>query len=269
MKKFGKKKFITAIIIIGLCIINFSYLKSLSVMTLYDIYQNSHSIMKENGLKIKIPGGLKTLKKDWYPFVMTFNDDSIKASLKEDIKLTVLYNFGAFKKGISTFYDRQSDYFSSFYGAYIIESNKTSSPYGYEGGTINTDKIVKLARHDIDTLVLASLGCKNSQTQFLTTRDLEETDYVNYSDWTKIDSAVYTRSPLHKYKENHQAYIQYGKPPSTYKDTDFEEVKLYSRIYCRYFEQDNVTIILYIIAPNFDIINETDSKLLSKTKIGY
>jgi hypothetical protein len=68
---------------------------------------------------------LTTIEKDWYPFVITFNDDEgFSNFIGRDLNYTVLYNFGAFEylNGASMIYNPQSQYYSSFYGAYFIKT---------------------------------------------------------------------------------------------------------------------------------------------------
>jgi hypothetical protein len=74
-------------------------------------------------------------------------------------------------------------------------------------------------------------------------------------------------SSIHQYNRDYISYIQYGKPPKDYKGDNFPETILAGRIYSRYFPEYNVSILLYIITPNFEIIEETDTEILSKTKI--
>ena len=65
-----------------------------------------------------MPGGLSTREKDWYPFVMTFNDDKgFSNFINRDMNFTVLYNFGAFEyiNGASSIYNFNSDYYGAFY----------------------------------------------------------------------------------------------------------------------------------------------------------
>jgi len=265
------KKKISAILLLLLFILtisfNLPFLKSLSIMYFYSIYEDQQSIMERKNFTLDIPGGLSTIEKDWYPLVMTFHDDTIASAIGEEIELTILYNFGAFEKGRSLFYCEDSDYYSSFYGGYIIESKNSDRNYGYQNGEIVVSEIVKIAAYDLNVLVLESIGCKDPEVEFQSLGDPKEVNYLSYDDWIVIDSVISSKGTMHKVKRNYQAYIQYGKPPKNYSKIDFPNTKLAGRIYCRYFPQHKVTILLYIIAPNFDVIDKTDKQILSKTKI--
>ena len=86
-----------------------NYPVSLAVMKIYSGIHERDSIMTEKGIELRIPGGGVTREKDWYPFVMTFNDDAgfRRFTGEADVKLTILYNFPAFdlSKGCSRLYD--------------------------------------------------------------------------------------------------------------------------------------------------------------------
>lgn len=104
--------------------------RSVAVMSVYSRMNGRGSLTAEKGLRIRMPGGLSTLKKDWYPFVMTFEagTDFGRAAGCPGARLTILYNFGAFGlQGRSSLYDPDSPYFNSFYGAYLWSSRRGSS----------------------------------------------------------------------------------------------------------------------------------------------
>lgn len=268
-KQVMNKKIITFILFLflGIIALNLYYFKSLFIMYFYNIYNVEQSIMERKNFDIEIPGGLSTMEKDWYPFVMTFQDRGIASSIDEEIDITILYNFGAFEEGRSSFYNENSDYFSSFYGGYVIETMDKNRKYGYKGDKVFVEEIVKVATYDMEVLVLESIGCLDGEVTFKSVGEPTLIDYLSYDDWNVLDSIIYSKSTLHKVKSNHQAYIQYGKPPKEYSGNDFEPVTLAGRIYSRYFPEYEVTVLLYIIAPNFNIVDKTDQQILSKTKL--
>lgn len=100
------------------------YVLSLGVMSVYSGIHERESIMADKGITLEIPGGGETPEADWYPFVMTFSPGESfgRAAGDTSLELTILYNFGAFdlSKGCSRLYDRQSEYYNSFYGAYLV-----------------------------------------------------------------------------------------------------------------------------------------------------
>ncbi|MFZ7120675.1 MAG: hypothetical protein ACOWWH_06970 [Eubacteriaceae bacterium] len=264
-----KKSIILFVIIILLIlfIVNFSYIESILFMKVYSDYNDMTSIMNKNNFCIHMSGGICTKEKDWFPFVMTFNDYDISKKINEDIDISIMYNFGAFENGRSNFYNEKSDYFSSFYGAYIIQSKNRSQTFGFQGNDIDTDAIMKITKYDLQELVLKSLGCQNVNVSFIIDNVYKNIAYLSINNWIRIDSTIISVSPLHKFKRNHLAYIQYGKPPLHYFGKDFDKEKLVGRMYCKYFNEYKCTILLYIIAPNTSIIEKTDLDILSKTVI--
>lgn len=265
-----KKVFLIIILLLSFIILlNFSYIKSLFVMYFYNSYQKQNSIMEEKGFTIDMPGGTITEEKDWYPFVLTFNDTSISSAIGENLNLTILYNFGAFEDGQSLLYDPHSDYYSAFYGAYIIESKDKGKSYGFEDRELIEEEIIKIASHDIEHLVLKSIGCIDPEVTFRPLGSPRKADYISYENWMVIDAAINSQSPLHTQKKNHLAYLQYGKPPRDYQGEDFPDTKLSGRIYCRYFKEFDVTIVIYILAPSFEVIERTDQEILGRTVIHH
>lgn len=236
-------------------------------MYFYSLYNEQNSIMEQKDFTIDIPGGITTEEKDWYPLVLTFNDTSISSAIDEDIDLSILYNFGAFENGRSLLYDPHSDYYGAFYGAYIIESKDKDKAYGFSNGELIEEEIIKIASHDMEGLVLKGMGCDNAKVTFEPLGPPRKTSYISYDNWTVVDSIIQSKSPLHKFKKNHLSYIQYGKPPKDYQGEDFSDIKLSGRIYCRYFEEFDVTILLYIMAPNFEVVERTDQEILGRTVI--
>ena len=129
-------------------------------MSIYSASESKTSLMKKEGIDLKIPGGYSTLKKDWYPFVITYNAHGFSNFTKKDVDLSILYNFGAFDyiKGSSLLYSVSSDYHSAFYGAYAVKENGNS--YGYnQYGKINVDEMADIFKYDMQVLVLQSIGC--------------------------------------------------------------------------------------------------------------
>lgn len=267
----NKKRIIFRMLIVLLIptilLLSFPQTRSYFIMYSSSLYHQQNSIMKENGFKIDMLGGLTTKEKDWYPFVMTFNDENISSAIKEDIDLTILYNFAAFEEGRSLFYKEDSNYYSAFYGAYVVKAKDKNRKYGFKEDEINIDEITKLASRDMETLVLKGIGCKNPELSYQEKDSPKKLDYLSYDNWIMMDSIIYSQGPIHKPNENNLSYLQYGKPPVDYQGVDFPPIKLYGRMYCRYFHEYDVTIIMYIIAPNFEVLDKTDEAILSKTLI--
>lgn len=275
-----KKKFITILIVIvfGVLIIKtplYYPLRSYAFMFPYSMMQHGKSLLVQHDVKFKIPGGLSTKEKDWYPFVMTFNDDSGFSNFTgKDYSLTILYNFGAFemREGSSSFYNPNSPYFCSFYGGYVIRNNQDpTAKFGFAAdGQIDITAVTSVPKYDQTRLVLPSLGCPANEAIFEGKVDSIQYDvpYIGYDSWVKIDSTITTNSPIHWYKEDHNGYIQYGKPIAKYyQGKDFPLTTLKGRVYVRYFEDYGMTFFLYVLAPDMQTIEACDRKILSRSRI--
>ena len=90
-------------------------LRSISLMS---VYSNLNESQSNAAFHIKIPGGLITPEKDWYPFVMTFNADKSFQYYtgRENINLSIMYKFPEFshEAGYIMIYDKISEYYNSF-----------------------------------------------------------------------------------------------------------------------------------------------------------
>lgn len=256
------------ILLVALIIVFFYPIRSYLVMGAYSMYNNKTSVMKEQSFKLDMPGGNSTNKKDWYPFVNIY-DTSYEFSrfINHDVSLTVLYNFGAFKGKSSSLYDEQSKYFGAFYGAYVIHDNEEPDlTYGFNDEEIDFNQIVAVPQFDYQYLVIEDLGCNNLIFDILSYDAVYDTAYIGFDDWVKIDAIMLSNSPSHSYQEKKLGYIQYGLPLTNDKP-DFFEIKLYGRMYARYFKEYKSTIVIYVMGADKEMINECDKELLQKTTI--
>lgn len=240
-------------------------------MIIYSQYEKQHSLLSKEKMVMDISGGLKTREKDWYPFVMVFNDNAgFSHYINKEVSLTILYNFGAFEylNGASSYYNPQSPYLSAFYGGYVVQP-KDGSVFGFdENRKPKVDEIAAVPKYDLQYLVLNSLGCYDVTLDYQTDAIQQNLPYLDKDDWTRIDASITTNSPVHRYRKPQRAYIQYGKPPAKYYEgEDFPLIKLKGRIYARYYEEFNATAFLYVIAPHEDIIEKTDKTFLSQAVI--
>jgi hypothetical protein len=88
--------------------------------------------------------------------------------------------------------------------------------------------------------------------------------------YIRIRSTIETNSPAHEYKGFKMGYLQYGRPAGRYHyKEDFPIIILNGRVYVRYFEEFQATVVLYTMAPSWNTINEVDNEILSKAVIGF
>ena len=244
-------------------------LRSISVMS---VYSNLHESQSNAAFHIKIPGGLITPEKDWYPFVMTFNADKSFQYYtgRENINLSIMYNFPEFspEAGYSMLYDKSSEYYNSFYGAYIVDDPEKI--YGFEktenGLKINPDEVADVAAFDFSRLVLGDFGLKYKNFIFETDiADIEENiTYMGMDDWIKSDINLTVSGAEHNPNGFVASYIQYGTPKIS-TETPFEPVNMYGRIYAKYLPKYNQSIFMYIVASDKTVLEECDKNILSKS----
>ncbi|QZY54785.1 hypothetical protein [Crassaminicella profunda] len=245
-------------------------LKSYTIMYFYDKTQNT---LHEKGISFYIPNGLKTLKSDWYPFMLHYDaSEYFSQYIKKNSSLQVLYSFGSFdfSKGCSHFYDSSSPYYAAFYGGYALFCE--DHPYGFDkNGNMNIEEITKVPMFDQTYLVLPSLGCPKDKIYFQSTVEKIETNknYIGINGWTKIDAKIKTNAPIHKTEnKKNMGYIQYGKPhKSFFNKNEYPLISLNGRIYVKYIDELKGTFFLYIMAKDIQTVNLCDKELLSQSNI--
>lgn len=251
---------------------------SMAVMGVYSAMNEQTSILKTEEIDLSIPGGLSTLRSDWYPFVMTFeaNNGFRRFTGNPSLSLTILYNFPAFSPvtGCSRLYDTTSPYYNSFYGAYLVKDNDGGT-YGFitrSDGTLYPDAsaVAEVPKYDFLNLVLAEFGLTNKNAVFdwKVTEVSEPLSYAGEDGFYCMNATLTVNGASHKYEEFTPSYLQYGKP--TFPVTEpLTPVTMYGRLYGKYLEKKQVSLFFYIVAANRDILEQCDRELLSESTLAY
>lgn len=246
----------------------FQWLKSITVMGVYSKYEEGHSLLTDKNIGINIPGGMATKERDWYPFVMTFNDDiGFSRYIGREVRMTVLYNFGYFSpwERQSIYYDESSPYYNSFYGAYAV-SHASGEAFGYNDDMVDIEEMTDIATYDVTHLVLESIGSKNPKFEF-TNINLKEAVLFEEEGWSVVDAEIKVSGSMHSYQKDYQAYIQYGRPPHKEVVEDYKMTDMYGRIYVKYYESQQTTIFFYCIAKEAFIIDDWEGAIMNQTTI--
>lgn len=259
-----KKVIVLAMLLIMAALIFWFFypLRSYLVMGVYSGQHGRESVQKQHGFAVNMPSG-----QGWYPFVLTYNADGFTAWSGIDADMSVLYNFGAFdaQARTSTVYDPDSDKYCAFYGAYIMHMD--DGAFGFtDRGETDMNQITRAVEYDYTQLVLAGLGCDDivfDATEFNQQPDIS---YMGSDGWTRIDADITTNGVAHQFKESKTAYMQYG-PPTEAVDEDFAVTTLKGRLYLKYLDAYDCTVMLYVIAPNAAAVDVCDQEILSKTVI--
>ena len=260
------------------------YVLSLGVMSVYSSIHERESIMADKGIILEIPGGGETPETDWYPFVMTFNPGESFGRYAGDssLELTIMYNFGAFdlRKGCSRLYDRQSEYYNSFYGAYLVTrkddgieapgKSKTAA-FGFDSeGHMDPEQTAIVPRFDFQHLVLGDFGIKTSEKVFEWTAETasEDVSYLGWDGWSCVDASLLVNGAAHTKKEFRQSYLQYGVPEyEVSANEEFKPVAMRGRVYGRYFEEWDTSVFFYILTPEMETLERCDREILSKSRL--
>lgn len=213
-------------------------------------------------LKSEIDVKIPTDKLKWFPEMIWYDASyGYNQSHHTDISLTILYSFGNFNQGVSRIFDKSSAYYSSFYGAYIIQNKGSGYPE-------NLEQLAEIPTYDYENLILRDLGDPNYrgafQYQVNTVQD--NITYLDQEGWQKIDLDIQTHGLWHNKKETLNHYIQFGIPKQDPTGNDFEKVSLKGRLYYKEMDSENA-IALYIITRDQDLLEATDRQLLSRTSL--
>lgn len=252
----------------------FPYLTSLCVMGVYSHMNEKESLLATEEIRLHIPGGLKTVKSDWYPFVMTYcaDWDFKRYTGNPELSLTILYNFPAFSafRGCSHLYDTNSPYYNSFYGAYLIK-NTSGRPFGFtetDSGQFlpNPNEAVQIPEYDFFRLVLSEFGVnrENAVFSWQVTNLSGPQNYAGLDGFTRIDAHVTVNGSSHVQNGFTPSYLQYGYPLFPCEDP-LAPVSMYGRLYGTYLKEKQVSLYFYIIAADPDVLEECDRRILSKS----
>lgn len=261
-------KTIIALSVVSIIILNINFIISVIGLSIFNKKNYDDSLMKKENIEIEIGGGYETKEKDWYPLVNCYNAYYFDKYVNKDVELTILYNFGYFNKNTSVIFNPNSDFYSSFYGCYIVKSGGDKY-YGFDAESIvNVDEIVKIPEYDYKVLVAGDMGCPNDKMimDYEIINIVEDVELSGKSDFIRIDTDVIMNGLNHQYKEFKRNYIQYGIPRYNDMYEEFELVKMKGRLYISTLK-DDLTIIYYIFSPNADIVNKCDEEIIKNAKL--
>ncbi len=259
-----KKIIVISALLLSTLLIFWSFypLRSYAVMGVYSGRHSRESVMKQHGFSVDIPAG-----QGWYPFMLTYNADGFAAWSGIDADMSVLYDFGAFdfSSRTSAIYDTESDKYCAFYGAYVL--HKDGGVFGFaDGGTPDMGEISLAVEYDYTQLVIAGFGCGSPEFHVDSYGIQTGMSRAGSGGWTRIDATITANGVAHNYEKSKTAYLQYGPPTSAVKE-DFAVTALRGRLYLKYFEEYDCTVMLYAIARSSAAVEKCDLELLDKAAI--
>lgn len=245
-------------------------LRSYLVMFPVSTYYRLTGLFRD--IPLSIPGG-RIGEEAFYPFALYFNAKESFASFmggEEGLELSIIYYFGGFaRRGKSAaYFNPAAATFSVFYGAYAVNDK---SLFFTPDGRLLPEQVGKVARFDQQYLVMPAIGLSPSRVVFdyriisLT----EDVFYAGESGWHRVDAHILTNSPAHHYRSPQPGYLQYGLPVSPADGSeDFQPQEFYGRVYCRYFPEYKVTIVLYLMAKDKETAEQIDRMILAGARFG-
>lgn len=243
----------------------FPFVRSLAVMSVYSKLHERHSLLAQEHIGLRMPGGLSTPAADWYPFPMTFVADELyaAASGRPDARLTIVYNFPAFDyaRGCSRLYDPASPYYSSFYGAYLVRDGRSAA---LAAGTPDEAAVAEIAAFDFFTLVLGDFGLapEDRVFDFTVTDRAYGVSCAGYDGWARIQARLTVNGSAHNRRDAVRSYLQYGAPNFGPVAEEFAPVELYGIVCGRYFPQWDVEIYFYVMGADAQICLDCEAQIL-------
>ncbi len=272
----GRKMVAFLLIVLLLRISPFYYgLRSVVIMWPYSQYHHYMSLLRQKNMKVIEKPCNRDSQKSWHPLMLVFHDSTgFSAWTGKPYELTILYRFGGFPdfKKHSSYFQRDSQRFSSFYGAYLVYNTKNPQDhFGYDpSGKLIPEAFMRVTEYDQRFLVMPSIGLHPQDVIFEVSLQevVSEKAYLGYENWTRVDALIRTNSPEHHYQNDQRGYLQYGIPLAPPDGTkDYAPVELYGRIYATVIEPHNISLALYILAPDLTILNEIDACHLATMQI--
>ena len=243
------------------------------IMSAASWYESFRVLGRDEGLKIEFAAHMsdKDRELNWYSKMLLFNNFDVAFSRlglegEGSADLSIYYTFGDFNEGRSIIYNDRSPYNSSFHGAYIVKLN----PDLQLMESVDLGKIAQaVTRYDYSSLILSQLGLNHEDAYFEPNIISVNSDISMFDcdGWVQIDSDIITRSVSHRTSGFKQHYVQFGSPNAIQDSEDFPEKTLYGRTYIRYFQEESLYVIFYILAGDQTLLEKTDETLLSHSRV--
>jgi hypothetical protein len=246
-----KRKWVVAatVIVILAAVLYLPRSRSYIVMAASGFYEQQQA-NQQIALSIPVSDSAKQL--DWYPKMLCYNDRGgyNRANDSADFQ-------GYGPEAHASFYDTDSAYYASFFGAYVVGNVG-------ESWTNSPEHLASVPRYDYMYLILEALGCPREKLKF-DYRVLRENDDVTAAGsegWVCYDLSIDTVGVAHQQRGFLLHDLQFGPSPFP-QGEDFEPVTLYARVYAKYDELRRTQVMLYVMTPDQELLEATDSQLLS------
>jgi hypothetical protein len=195
------------------------------------------------------------------------------------IDLVVVWTIGDFRlpTSCSYYYDRDSPWYNTFYGAYGIRAHKHDGlPWGFkdpQGRTPDLDEVLKVPECDYNVLTAGELGCPPAKRVF---RVLNKTPPATWKSWFFSEVTAEVPSGLHDLPDavnaNPLYYIVFGFPDSdlSKKASSYEPVRMWGQMFFRLADvADKITLCWGGMAPDTPDGRKLAQSIIDAMKLLY
>ena len=230
--------------------------RALLVISIYDRYQEEHSVAKKLGMEIRIP----LLDTELFPLLVTYNDERLSRFLKKPLHFTVDYTFGDFidGKGHSRIYDPHDPFYNAYLGYYSITGL---------GDRITEKELRLLSEYDMLYLALPAVGlsAKEGTFEFQSHERMPEDLILSSYSFTAYESTLRTNGPEHQGEPFAPGDLLFGKSPPSSVSYPLHEMK--GRVYLHYFEDQDLNLIFYTLGKSDALLDDFEKNILKETEI--
>ena len=132
---------------------------------------------------------------------------------------------------------------------------------------MDMDEIEAAVAYDETQLVIGAFGCPSPVFEAGDYAVQADVELAGSGGWTRIDAAMTVSGAAHRFAGHKTPYLQYGRPPVRAPEQDFAPASMTGRIYAKYFEEYDCTVMVYCIAPSAAAVDACDAAALRKTRI--
>lgn len=233
----------------------FARTRSVVVMAAYEWSFERSSVSATTGIRADLPLSESGL----YPLMVTFNaDEAMSRWLDANVSFTVDYTFADFRpwRGHSQIFEPDDPRYGAYLGAYYLQ--------GY-GRALTADEVGLVAQFDQRVLALPALGLGFPDNHFTIGQTQTSQTHFGGHEWTSHRAQVQTNCPDHSPDGFLASYLQFGTPPAT--GQHYPVCAMASRIDVVYLPEHDLTIGLYVMAPEVDEVDVLHASVIEQVAI--
>lgn len=229
--------------------------RSLSIMKIYDRYQDHMGIPENEGVMVDLPfDGM-----DFYPLMVTFNDGAgLSKFIGQSVDFTVEYTFADFPrfKSRSNIYDPSHPLYNAYLGVYYVKGYKSM---------LSEDTTLGVASYDARHLALPAVGMKRSDAVFEVSNVNTSKQTLEFGErkWTLYAAKINTNSHLHSTGEFSPGDLQFGKSPKT--NINYPIIPMEGRLYLTYLEDEDINVCIYVLVKDAKTADQIHEDIILNT----